>query len=266
MAAFLLTWNPDGPGWPDDDYADEVESSATGDAPYGNWSVGNRKSGIGVGDRAFLLRKIHERGLVASGYFTSEIYPAPHWDGSGRMATYADVEWDCLLPVEDGLAVSDLKVALPDIPWDRLQPSGVLVPQSFESELENLWSEQVAGTPYRQPGEYVPDTFEEGALTRVAVNRYERDRAARAACIAHHGTVCAVCGFDFERTCGKLGRDFIHVHHLREISTLGAGYKIDPVKEMRPLCANCHAMVHRERPLLTPKQLKARLKAAAKPH
>lgn len=101
-------------------------------------------------------------------------------------------------------------------------------------------------------------------MTRVAVNKYERDRGARAACIAHHGWACVVCGFHFEQTYGKVGRDFIHVHHLREISTLGRSYKIDPIKELVPICANCHAMAHTKRPALTPAELKRQLRNVRK--
>jgi 5-methylcytosine-specific restriction protein A len=191
------------------------------------------------------MRQRHERGLVASGIFASEIYEGQHWDDPTRRTTYADVDWDVLLPVDDRLTVQDLKASLPGVSWDRLQGSGVLVDVASAQVLEDLWAAHAAATPYRAPEDLPPATYTEGAVTRIEVNRYERDRAARAACIAHHGTICAACGFDFEVIYGKLGRDFIHVHHLREISTLGPDYKINPVTELRPLCANCHSMVHR---------------------
>ncbi len=262
MAVFLLTWNPDGDGWPEADYLAQVEGAAAGRIHADRWSVGGRRSGIAVGDQALLLRQIHERGLVAAGTFASEVYEDDHWDGSGRTATYAQVTWQHLLPVEDRLPVEHLKDIAPGVPWHALRASGVLVRSPDDATLQDAWTRHLAATPYREPGEFAPGEFVEGAVTRVEVNRYERDRAARRACIEHHGTSCAVCGFDFERTYGDVGRDFVHVHHLREISTLGPGYKIDPVKEMRPLCANCHAMAHRQRPALTVRQLKAALRTA----
>jgi 5-methylcytosine-specific restriction protein A len=265
VSTFLLTWNPDGQGWPDDAYAAQVEAASAGRGYQGRWSIALRKSGVEVGDRAFLMRQRHERGLVASGIFASEIYEGQHWDDPTRRTTYADVDWDVLLPVDDRLTVQDLKASLPGVSWDRLQGSGVLVDVASAQVLEDLWAAHAAATPYRAPEDLPPATYTEGAVTRVEVNRYERDRAARAACIAHHGTICAACGFDFEVIYGKLGRDFIHVHHLREISTLGPDYKVDPVTELRPLCANCHSMVHRARPALTIQQLKARIRKAATP-
>jgi 5-methylcytosine-specific restriction protein A len=78
----------------------------------------------------------------------------------------------------------------------------------------------------------------------VEVNRYEQDPDARRACIALHGSSCAACGFSFEQTYGEIGLDFIPVHHLVPVSQLGSGYQLDPLTDLVPLCANCHAMAH----------------------
>jgi 5-methylcytosine-specific restriction enzyme A len=259
MATFLLTWNPDSEGWSDDDYAAAVETAAAGGEPANRWSVGARKSGVSIGDRAYLVRQSRERGIVASGRFSGTIREDVHWDGSGRMARYAHIEFDVVLPVADRLDMDVLKASVPAVAWDRLQGSGVAVAAPSDALLEQLWSAHVADTPYSIPEELSTGTYEEGAVTRVLVNRYERDRSARAACIAHHGTTCTVCGFNFEQQYGPLGRDFIHVHHVREITTLGPGYQVDPRTDLVPLCANCHAMVHRKSPAFTPAELRALL-------
>lgn len=85
----------------------------------------------------------------------------------------------------------------------------------------------------------------EGAKRIITVNAYERAPSARRACINHHGAVCKCCGFDFEKTYGEHGKGFIHVHHIVPLYKLGEDYQIDPVRELVPLCPNCHAMVHR---------------------
>ncbi len=95
----------------------------------------------------------------------------------------------------------------------------------------------------------------EGALKRVTVNRYERSRVNRAICIAVHGCTCAACGFDFRYHYGDLGDGFIHVHHVTPVSELGDGYRVDPRRDLVPVCANCHAMLHRRNPPLTVKEL-----------
>jgi 5-methylcytosine-specific restriction enzyme A len=88
-------------------------------------------------------------------------------------------------------------------------------------------------------------------VEQVQVNRYERDRRARRLCLAHWGSRCVVCGLDFGERYGPLGQDFIHVHHVLELSSVGPGYRVDPVNDLRPVCPNCHAMIHRRRPALS---------------
>ncbi|PTT70851.1 HNH endonuclease, partial [Arthrobacter sp. HMWF013] len=91
----------------------------------------------------------------------------------------------------------------------------------------------------------VPGSYPREAVSRVEVNRYERDPAARRVCLAFHGTSCAACGFSFEAAYGAMGEGFVHVHHTVPASLLGRGYQLDPVADLVPLCANCHAMAHR---------------------
>lgn len=50
----------------------------------------------------------------------------------------------------------------------------------------------------------------------MTVNRYERDPAARKKCLATYGHKCTVCDVDFETQYGDIGKDFIHVHHLKD--------------------------------------------------
>jgi len=88
----------------------------------------------------------------------------------------------------------------------------------------------------------------EGATRRIAVNAYERNPEARRKCIAHYGVSCTVCGFDFYEQYGEIGRDFIHVHHLRQLSEIGQKYQVDPIQDLRPVCPNCHAILHRRIP------------------
>ena len=91
----------------------------------------------------------------------------------------------------------------------------------------------------------------EGAVRPVSVNAYERNPIARQICIEHFGLRCLACGFDFFMAYGELGEGFIHVHHLRELSTIGATYKVNPIEDLRPVCPNCHAMLHRRKPALS---------------
>jgi hypothetical protein len=84
----------------------------------------------------------------------------------------------------------------------------------------------------------------EGAVCQVVINAYERNPIARALCIAHYGSSCVVCGFNFGAAYGPLADGFIHVHHVKPLSEIGAEYEVDPVADLRPVCPNCHAVIH----------------------
>lgn len=88
----------------------------------------------------------------------------------------------------------------------------------------------------------------EGACYQVTVNAYERDPRARQLCIAGHGTACVICGFSFGAAFGPVAEGFIHVHHLRPLSEIGGEYEVNPVEDLRPVCPNCHAVLHRRVP------------------
>lgn len=85
----------------------------------------------------------------------------------------------------------------------------------------------------------------EGVKKRVIVNKYERNLKARKQCIDYYGYDCKVCGMNFEERYGKVGKNFIHVHHIVPLSKIDEEYKVNPIKDLIPVCPNCHAMIHR---------------------
>jgi 5-methylcytosine-specific restriction protein A len=104
----------------------------------------------------------------------------------------------------------------------------------------------------------------EGAGQRVLVNRYERDPGARAKAIQYYGLRCQACGFDFEVAYGTLGDGFIHVHHTVPLAQVRKSYVVNPVRDLRPVCPNCHAMLHKRMPPYTIDELRE-IMAAANP-
>ena len=99
----------------------------------------------------------------------------------------------------------------------------------------------------------------EGAKKMITVNFYERNCRARQLCIKHYGVKCQVCDFNFEKTYGEIGKDFIHVHHLTKVADIKDNYEVDPIKHLKPVCPNCHAMIHRQEPPYTIEELKEKL-------
>jgi HNH endonuclease len=56
---------------------------------------------------------------------------------------------------------------------------------------------------------------------------------------------CLACGFDFEKCYGLIGAEFIEMHHDRPLGKR-KGRRQTKVKDLKPLCSNCHRMVHRD--------------------
>jgi 5-methylcytosine-specific restriction protein A len=126
-------------------------------------------------------------------------------------------------------------------------------------EYGKLITKHQAARQRLYPDELELGKYIEGAKKLVRVNAYERDPKARAACLAHYGRNCVVCSFSFESRYGEIGRDFIHVHHLNPLSLKDGEYALDPIADLRPVCPNCHAMLHRGDELMSIEKLKEKI-------
>ena len=87
----------------------------------------------------------------------------------------------------------------------------------------------------------------EGRPVEYYTTKYERSAANRTRAIAIHGTKCQICGFDFEKVYGELGRGFIEVHHIKPLHSLDDEVPVNPETDLVCLCSNCHRMVHRKK-------------------
>ena len=95
----------------------------------------------------------------------------------------------------------------------------------------------------------------EGKVKRVLVNKYERDQRARKKCIEYYGYRCNACGLLLKDIYGEIAEHFIHVYHIKELSSIGEEYVVNPIKDLRPLCPNCHLIIHRKSPALEIEEL-----------
>lgn len=108
-------------------------------------------------------------------------------------------------------------------------------------------------------------TLTEGAKKKITVNAYERSLKAKAKCISYYKTrnngviKCEICGFDFGTVYGDDFSNKIVVHHIKEISSIGKQYKVDPIKDLIPICPNCHLIAHSKTPAYTPDEIKIML-------
>jgi 5-methylcytosine-specific restriction protein A len=251
MTAIILVWNPD--EWNEWTYPAVLEEVAERGWFLASWEVSEQApDGQAAGNLAaasgaeawLVLQGRHGRGLIGHGVIVSE-RPAARHTGSPvppDSPLYVRVAFDALLRTGDQIPPAALAEAVPGIGWEALRGSGLAIDPADEALLRGLWSE--IGPQPVDSAQPVPGTVPAAEVSRVEVNRYEHSPDARRICIAHHGTSCAVCGFSFEIAYGDLGRDFIAVHHLVPVSQLDSKYELDPVTDLVPLCANCHAMAH----------------------
>jgi 5-methylcytosine-specific restriction protein A len=185
---------------------------------------------------------------------------ANHWVGDdlhwkGRTGTHKDQ------PSIQSLLLGPVHIFTRTDSRDPFTYEGIAVPAQVKPTIPVtiVWrfTEQAGRRPELPPEEVVtPKQYFEGATKAVTVNVYERDPAARRACLAAHGTRCCACNVDLGEEYGELGAGFIHVHHLTPLSTIDGKYSVDPVKDLRPLCPNCHGIVHRVSPPLRIEKLK----------
>lgn len=255
MATFLFAWNPKKWEWDENQLNQQVLRVARTGSARDRWSCGNRRD-LAAGSRFFLIRLGAEpKGIVGSGQTISEPQLRPHWDAAlarmGKEALYVDLEFDFLSKE-------------PLIPWDDLQrtpysavswgiqASGVLLPERVSEALELLWNRRTSGVDPFFPEELpMGGSYPEGAHKTISANSYERNAQARAACIAHRGPRCRVCDLLLEDRYGSIAAGFTHVHHVVPLSKVGPDYRVDPEKDLVPVCPNCHAIIHRRQPPLT---------------
>lgn len=260
MRGILLTWNPE--RWPiDPQERTELETQYKSNF-LGRWSTGGTLN-VPIGSPAFLLAQGKRPGIVASGFTRSDVFQDANWEGRRTQTNYVEVDFDEWIPLDVRLPKSELLVGAPTVKWNP-RASGTSFDEQGVKDVEVLWTEHLdaLGIGYvRQPEEpSMSEGFPEGAFKQVPVNRYERNRHARQRAIEIHGLDCKGCGFNFQAAYGSLGKDYIEVHHIVPISEIKAGYSVNPETDLVPLCANCHAMVHRENPPIKPEALRKRLK------
>ena len=257
MCALLLTWNPQRWDW--HDHAQQASDVQRGASVDHDWSTGNTKA-IGVGETVVLLRQgVNPKGIIASGVTTSSHHESPHYDphraAKGDVMNAVKVRFDRLLDSNSQKPLSTAVfagTAASDVNWNT-PASGIRIGPDACRVIEGAWIEYYRA--YAELGSLFPEEVQlpvyEGATSHVIVNRYERSGRARDQCLAYYGYQCQACDLHFPDRYGVLGRQFMHVHHIVPLSAIGASYTVDPISDLRPLCPNCHAMVHRRSPPMT---------------
>ena len=142
--------------------------------------------------------------------------------------------------------------------WKRIHELLAMKNPSYISELKNKkidlgfnWTDSILNETSVEDEDRI-----EGSAKRVMRDSYDRNPKAREDCIRIHGLDCSVCGFNFQDAYGDLGFGFIEVHHLNPISKAAGARKVSPKDDLRPVCPNCHRMIHRKKDALSIKELR----------
>lgn len=101
-------------------------------------------------------------------------------------------------------------------------------------------------------------TADEGGILLRQHLRRERNPKIRRAKIAdakRRGIpiACEICDFDFGRTYGPRGTDYIECHHRTPLHV--SGPTKTRLEDLALICSNCHRMIHRTKPWLTVEEL-----------
>jgi 5-methylcytosine-specific restriction protein A len=257
MQAILLTWKPS--KWAVENLKKMIEEHQNGQTTH-RWSSGTTKQ-ISVGSRVFLMKQGKgQTGIFGSGEVVREPYEDDHYNAderkAGKQGLFVDVNFDQLYDPTASIPVDRSELREIDERLWNSQGSGKKIQQPVAAELERLWSARTGSSIQYAEEVLHPEKFVEGASKAVTVNAYERSPEARAKCIAVWGTSCAVCNFHFEFFYGPLGKGYIHVHHLKPLSEMNDTYVVNPIDDLRPVCPNCHAMLHKSSPPLSIEELR----------
>jgi 5-methylcytosine-specific restriction protein A len=244
MATYLLTWNPKKWHWWDN-LGDSFKR--VGDSYVGKWSSGNSKK-IHAGDRVFLIRLGKDpRGIVASGWATSNVYPGSHWDErlaeSGKDALYVDIRLDTLLNPgrEKILARRELdKGTLGNMHWDS-QASGFEIPRDVAAKIEDLWEQFLSEG--RRPIPIAEPSALEGIKTETVKYSRGRNRRLRDLALEKSNSICCVCGVDYSKVLEGSGVRVLQVHHKKQLGATDTP-SITQLSDLAVVCANCHMLIH----------------------
>jgi len=243
-AAYRFNWNPDvAPRDLTETQVDACDNLGFADAP---WRCGNAR--IELGQRLFLMRTGKgPRGLVGVGQAIGHPSGGELDDKGAWVPRTVLVRFTVLS--RDPLVARELLDAPPldTVHWDS-QAAAARLDDEQARAIETLVA-AIRTSQIRHPEEVdVGTEFAEGATRQILVNAFERSRRGRDACIAHWGPTCAVCDLNFGSKFGNKFAQVVHAHHLIPISQATGKYRLDPVRHLRPVCPNCHAMLHVRRP------------------
>ena len=84
---------------------------------------------------------------------------------------------------------------------------------------------------------------------------------AKKAFFEKHGRLyCEICGFDFRKVYGELGKNFAEGHHKKMVAAMDKEGDTISIDDIAIVCSNCHSMLHKSNPPISVEELKEIIK------
>lgn len=221
---------------------------------------------------------IYYKGKIKDKKYSSKrLSDAPHYFGTAKIGKiYSDKEsakGDLFALIEEFIMFSDPVMAKTASGYfekisenrkfnywrDGVRPINKEIYESIVGlEFCQPLKEESAGSSIEESKESDFESLKEGSQRLRYVTVYERNPRLRRQAIAIHGLSCLACNFNFELFYGEYAKGFIHIHHVVPVSEFETSKLVNPEIDLVPLCANCHAIVHKRKDkTLTIEELKA---------
>jgi len=237
MAMYLLTWNPkiwDGI----DECLKEIKTKGYTEI---DWSCANSQPQNG--DSFFIMKvSTKNNGIFCSGVVDSFVKNTHSESNKTKKLNTIHGTINILLnPKKDNiLDVNILKEKFKIQRWEP-QQSGIEIKPDIQDEFLDLWLNFInKNKKYKN----VKKELFEGNTQQKLYTFQERNIYAREECLKHYGYTCQICKKSLEDIYGEIGKNFIHVHHINFLANTKGTHKVDPIKDLIPVCPNCHSMLH----------------------
>ena len=139
---YLMRWNPSISSFTEKDYK-ECVANMNHDMFRLNWSIYDWQEAR-RGDLFYMMRVGDDKaGIVFTGMFITDPYPADDWAGSTKRRIYVDMV--CFSPSKPGakprISLQQLESTIPSVGWAKGH-SGELLSEDVVKQLEPLWDKK----------------------------------------------------------------------------------------------------------------------------
>ncbi len=255
MASYFFSWNPKDSDIKIHHIEKAINKLRQGEIYEESWGCTFLYKKMNIGDIFYLYRSGKtNNGIIGYGFIAEKLGKHLHWIEEKKQKgehhnkvklIFSDLFLEPVITYEELKSLLGEKPVLQGGARSCEENTSFILQQFFFKKKYALEKENELSKVY----------IEGDKKERINIY-YERNLAARTICIEHHGLKCSVCNFKFTDLYGDLGDGIIDIHHLTALSEIGVEHVVDPIEDLRPVCPNCHRMLHKKTPAYTIEELK----------